>query len=66
IQRSKSMRTICELFDLVDYYEEAVAKQKSRLEEAEKNQNTENAKRDREEEQVTKAEEPVEKKTKTE
>lgn len=54
IQRSKDMRSICELFDLTDYYDEAVAKQKANLENGD-------IKRKREVE-----EEPVEKKSKTE
>ncbi|KAI8369153.1 hypothetical protein EDC96DRAFT_478950 [Choanephora cucurbitarum] len=68
IQRSKSMHTICELFDLVDYYENAVAQQKARLEEAEKIQSAENGKRERgaEDEASQKDQEHVEKKTKTE
>ncbi|KAI7900417.1 uncharacterized protein BX663DRAFT_517494 [Cokeromyces recurvatus] len=63
IQRSKSMRTICELFDLVDYYEEAIKKQKSKLEEAEKTKELlEEGKRSREDDSVIA--EPVEKKSK--
>ncbi|KAI8637437.1 hypothetical protein BD408DRAFT_447640 [Parasitella parasitica] len=45
IQRSKSMLRICELFDLVDYYNEAITKQKALLDEANK---LKDGKRDRE------------------
>ncbi|KAG2208011.1 hypothetical protein INT46_010747 [Mucor plumbeus] len=61
VQRSKSMLRICELFDLVDYYQEAVAKQQLNLEEATK---IEDGKRDREETEVVPVA-PVEKKQKT-
>lgn len=61
VQRSKSMLRICELFDLVDYYQEAVAKQQLNLEEATK---IEDGKRDREEIEAVSVE-PVEKKQKT-
>lgn len=61
VQRSKSMLRICELFDLVDYYQEAVAKQHLNLEETTK---IEDGKRDREEIEAVSVE-PVEKKQKT-
>lgn len=61
VQRSKSMLRICELFDLVDYYQEAVAKQQLNLEETTK---IEDGKRDREEIEAVSVE-PVEKKQKT-
>lgn len=58
IQRAKEMRTICELFDLTEYYDEAIAKQKANLEKAQA------SKRDREDDDDT--EKPSEKKLKDE
>lgn len=61
VQRSKSMLRICELFDLVDYYQETIAKQQLNLEEATR---IEDGKRNREEIEAVSVE-PVEKKQKT-
>lgn len=62
VQRSKSMRTISELFNLVDYYDETVARQKAILDSVE----LEEGKRNREENCIiSSTEEPVEKKLKT-
>ncbi|KAL7316033.1 tRNA-dihydrouridine synthase 2 [Mucor circinelloides] len=63
VQRSKSMLRICELFDLVDYYNDTVAKHKLILDQAENT--ADDGKREREEAESAVSVEPVEKKQKT-
>ncbi|KAI8990752.1 hypothetical protein BDF20DRAFT_903789 [Mycotypha africana] len=64
IQQAKTMRALCELFNLADFYDETVAKQKAKLVDNDKQQITEDGKRNREESEVVTTEEATVKKLK--